>query len=242
MKNLYKLTLILAAGLLLFGCKRYKKLIKEEVILKDKNSITGTIMNSDSVTLSLKRFDKSSVNIPWNDIDTIIGKRFKTLWVGFNTGYYNTPYFSVFRNQPINSNSLGFESKIGKAVRGKWLTYFAWTYIPAKPYIVNKWGFGLQQYIIKGTYLSDQSLFWGMEYHLMNAKFNNGVQMCIETFNGYERKLTDQLRIHGKLQVQYNLANKNNSFGVNITVGVHFMKRNFKKHYTTLNKERRLPK
>ena len=74
----------------------------------------------------------------------------------------------------------------------------------------------------------------------MNAKYNNGAQVTLEPFTGFEKKLNEHLRIHFKFGVQLNIANKNNQSGFNTTIGIHFMKRNFKKYYDVLNDERRI--
>jgi hypothetical protein len=235
-------TLILAASLLLFSCNYHKKLIKEEVILKNKNSVTGTIVSCDSNNVNIQKMDESHVNVAWTDIDTIVGKRYKTLFLGFNTGFYNVPYFSVFRNEAINAKSLGFQFKIGKAVRGRQMNYFTFTTIPAQPYHINKFGLGFQRYFKKGSYAGANGFFWGLEYNLMNAKYNNGVQMALDPYWGYDKKLKEQLRLNFKMGFQINLANKNNAIGINITAGIHFLKRNFKKYYTELNQYHHLPK
>ena len=138
--------------------------------------------------------------------------------------------------------SLGFQFKIGRAVRGRFMNYFTYAFVPAKPFHINKFGVGFQRYIKKATYLNSKGFFWGLEYNLMNAKYNNGVQMTLDPFGGYDRKINDQMRIHCRLALQFNLANKNNNVGVNLTVGIHFLKRNFKAYYTTLNQKHRLPK
>ncbi len=242
MKYAQSITLIFAASLLLFACNYHKKLIKEEVVLKNKNSVTGTIVSCDSNEVKLQKMDESQQTITWADIDTIVGKRFKTLFLGFNTGFYNVPYFSVFRNEAINAKGLGLQFKIGKAVRGKHLNYFTFAALPAKPYTVNKFGFGFMRYIGKASYVGNEGFLWGMEYNLMNAKYNNGVQMAIDPYWGYDKKFKDQLRVHFKMGFQVNVFSKNNNLGVNLSLGIHFMKRNFKKYYTDLNQYHRLPK
>jgi hypothetical protein len=242
MSHFHRSILVFTASLLLFACNGPKKIIKDEVILKNGDSFTGTILSMDSSKVKLMKMDESKVQIDWNEIDTIVGKRFKTFWFGCNTGFYNTPYFSVFRNEAINAGSMGFQFKFGKAVRGKRMSYFTWTTLPAKPYHINKFGVGFQRYIKKASYVGPNGFFWGLEYNLMNAKYNNGVQMTLDPFGAYDRKLNDQLRAHFRMGLQINLANKNNKLGVNFTVGIHYLKRNFKTYYTDLNQNHRIPK
>lgn len=237
-----RITIVTTLSLLLIGCSNHKKLIVDEVILKNQNSVTGTIKAVDSSGIKILKMDESQLNISWTEIDTVVGKRYKTFWAGFNTGYYNVPYFSTFRNEAMAGKTLGFQFKAGKAVKGKYMYYFTLTTIPAKPYGINKFGLGFQRYIKKATYINNKGFFWGMEYNLMNAKRNNGVQMTLDPFGGYDYKLNDQLRLHGKLALQFNLANKNNASGASLTVGITFLKRNFKQYYTILNQQHRLPK
>lgn len=222
------------------SCMNYKKLLTDEVVLKDGNSQTGTILQSDSTNLKLKKIDESISIIPWTNIDTVQGKKLKTFFAGMNVGYYNTPYFSVFRNESFSGQAFGMQYKIGFAFRGNKLAYTHLTFSPAKPYAITKFGFGYQKYIGSTTYLKKNSFFWGSELNFMNVKYNNGAQTTLEPFTGCERKLNETIRIHFKFGLQFNIANKNTQTGVNATIGIHFMKKNFKKQYEFLNKEHRL--
>jgi hypothetical protein len=229
-------------SILFVGCIGNRKLINDEIVFNDGNSQTGTILQSDSSSIKVKKMDESVVSFPWSNIDTIQGKRLKTLWLGVNSGYYKAPYFSVFRNEKMVAENFGMQFKLGLALRGDKLFYFNLTTIPARPYAVTKIGLGFQRYIGKTTYIGKNSYFWGAELNLMNAKYNNSSQATLEPFTGYERKLQEHIRVHFKLGLQFNMANKNNQAGVNATIGFHFMRRNFKRYYQTLNKEHRLPR
>ncbi len=222
------------------GCINYKKLLTDEVVLKDGNSQTGTILQCDSTNLKIEKIDESISIIPWTTIDTVQGKKLKTVFVGMNLGYYNTPYFSVFRNEPFVGQALGMQFKVGLALRGNKLFYTHLTYSPAKPYSISKFGFGYQKYIGKNTYLKKNSFFWGSEFNFMSVKYNNGTQTTLEPYSGFERKINERIRLHFKFGLQFNIANKNNQTGVNFTIGVHFLKKDFKKQYETLNKEHKM--
>jgi hypothetical protein len=219
----------------------YRRLLTDEVVLKDDNSITGTIQKCDEKNIRLKKIDESIVNIPWSDVDTVQGKKLKSIFFGFNTGIYKTPYFSIFQNESKTPVSGGFQLKTGFAYRSNKLTYLHLTIIPAQPYHVTKFGLGYQCYLGKTTYLRKNSFFVGAESSFIGAQYNNGPQYAFEPYTGFERKLTEKLRIHAKLGLQFNLSNKNNQTGVNFTVGIHFLHRNFKRYYETLNSEHRLP-
>lgn len=241
MKNYFKISICTFLCVTAFtSCINYRNLITDEIVLNDGNSQTGTIIKSDSTNLKIKKIDESISIIPWSTIDTIQGKKLKTFWVGANFGYYNTPYFSVFRNESMVGKQLGSQYKIGLATRGIRLYYLNLSHSPAKPYAVTKFGVGYQRYVVNTTYLKKNSFFWGSELNLMNAKYNNGSQATLEPFTGFERKYNERLRLHFKFGLQFNLANKNNQTGFNMTVGVHFLKKDFKKYYETLNKEHRI--
>ena len=225
---------------ILSGCVNYRKTLTDEVILNDQNSHTGTIIQSDSVSIKLKKIDESTLIIPWNTIDTVVGKKLKTVFVGANIGYYNSPYFSVLRNENMSGNSVGFQYKVGYALRGNNLFYFSLLFLPATPYAITKTGLGYQRYLGSTTYLKKRAFFVGGEINLMNVKNNNGVQTTLEPFTGYELKLAAHVRVHCKLGLQINLANKNNSTGINFSLGFHFMRKNFKKRYTFLNTQHRI--
>ncbi|MCW3077722.1 MAG: hypothetical protein JWO32_2331 [Bacteroidetes bacterium] len=237
----HKTILLLFLIALMSNCVNNRKLLTDEVFLKDGNSYTGTIIKCDSTKIKLKQLDESTLIIPWLKVDSIGGKKLKTFWFGANFGYYKSPYFSVFRNEALTAETAGFQLKAGTARRGNKLYYFHITSIPAKPYHVTKYGLGFQKYLRGTTYLTLNSFFAGSEINFMNAKFNNGPQITLEPYAGFERKISEQLRLHVKLELQFNIANKNNKSGVSLTVGAHFLKRNFKKYYNTLNRERRIP-
>ncbi len=241
MKNYFKYFICLLFSASVFtSCTNYRKLLTDEIVFKDGNSQTGTIQKCDSANLRLEKIDESISIIPWTTIDTIRGKKLKTLFLGLNFGYYNSPYFSVFRNEPFVGKQYGMQYKIGMAFRGDKLVYTHLSYSPAKPYAITKFGFGYQRYIGNSNYLKKNSFFWGTELNFMNVKYNNGAQATLEPFTGFEKKCTEQIRFHFKFGLQLNIANKNKQSGVNFTIGVHFMKKNFKKQYDYLNKEHRL--
>lgn len=238
--SLKHLFVLISTSALLTGCLNYRRMITDEVVLKDQNSLTGTITESDSSKLKLRKIDESISVIKWDDIDTIVGKKFKTVFVGANIGYYNVPYFSVFRNEARNAYGAGYQYKIGYALRGNNLYYFSLLFVPATPYSVTKTGLGYQRYLGHTTYLKKTAFFVGGEFNLMNVKQNNGAQVTLEPFTGYEYKLAAHVRVHVKFAIQINLANKNNASGTNLTIGFHFMRKNFKKRYTYLNTQHRI--
>lgn len=241
MKNIIRCFIFLVFfAVTLSSCNNYRRLLTDEVVLKDGNSQTGTIILCDSANLKIKKIDESISVIPWSTIDTVQGKKLKTVFAGINMGYYNTPYFSVFRNEPFTGRAFGMQYKLGITYRGNKLLYIHLTYSPAQPYSITKFGMGYQKYIGASTYLKKNSYFWGSEFNLMGVKYNNGTQTTLEPFTGYERKLNENIRVHLKFGLQFNLANKNEQTGVNFTLGVHFLKKNFKKQYEILNKEHRI--
>ena len=218
----------------------YRRLLTDEIVLKDGNSLTGTIQKCDSSNIKIKRIDESIINIPWSDIDTVQGKKLLSFFYGANFGVYKTPYFSVFRNEAFTPVSGGFQLKGGFAYRANKLTYLHLTIIPAQPYAVTKFGLGYQCYLAKTGYLKKNAFFVGAETNIMGVKQNNGPQLAFEPFTGFEKKLGEKVRIHAKLGIQFNFSNKNNQRGVNFTIGVNFLNRNCKRYYTALNKDRKL--
>lgn len=236
-----RLNLIFFTFLVLFfvSCNNYKRLINDEVVFNDGDSQTGTILKSDSVNIRLKKIDESVITIPWSIIDTVQGKKFRTLWLGFNAGIYNTPYFSVFRNESFSNSAGAVQFKIGMAYRGIKMYYLNYSYTPTTPYPVNKIGVGFQRYVF-GNYLYKRSSFFvGVEANGMSIRYNNGLQFTYEPFTGFEVRVSNRIKIHAKFSLQFNVFNKNNQTGAGLSIGAHFIKRNFKKHYDRLNTEKR---
>ncbi|MFM9943632.1 MAG: hypothetical protein ACKVQB_00220 [Bacteroidia bacterium] len=221
---------------------KYKRFITDEIVLKDGSSQTGTILHSDTLNLQIKKIDESVGIIPWENVESVKGKKYRTFWLGGNLGYYHTPYFSVFRNEAMEAKHFGKQLKVGLAVRGNKLYYFNLFNSPANPYEVKKVGFGYQRYLAKTTYLGPTSVFAGYEVNFMNVTFNNGSQLTFEPFAGFEKKFKEQIRFHFKLGFQFNMGNKNNEMGFNMTIGTTLLRRNFKKHYDILNREHRFSK
>lgn len=237
-----KIFLYLTVVLLSFsGCINFKKNITDEIVLKDGNSHTGTILKCDSAKIKLQKIDESVLFISWTDVNAVQGKKFKSLWISADLGYFKSPYFSVFKNEAKTAESLGFQFKGGMALRSKKLFYFQIIALPSKPYSVNKLGLGYQKYLSAGSYLSKNAFFAGSEINLMYATRNNGPQLTLEPFAGIEKKINEQIRIHFKVGLQFNIANKNNKAGINATIGVLYLKRNFKNYYDILNSEHKLP-
>lgn len=222
------------------SCINQRHLITDELVFKDGNSQTGTIMYSDTVSLKLKKMDESQSFYYWKDIDTVKGKKLRTFWGGINSGYYYVPYYSAFRNEKINASALGMQLKMGMAYRGVRMFYTHLTIIPAQPYTITKAGLGYQRYLKENALLKRYALLVGTEVNFMNAKFNNGFQTTIEPYAGYEFKLSGTIRAHVKTGLQFNFANKNNNVGANVSIGVHFLRHNFYKHYKELNRTNRL--
>jgi hypothetical protein len=241
MKHFFKYSIgTLLSVFLLSGCINYRKNLNDEVVLKDGNTQTGTIITCDSSRIKLRHVDESISILSWDAIDSVRGKKFKSLFVGANIGYYNIPYFSVFRNQAIDAKQFGFQGKLGIALRGNRLAYLSLLHSPAKPYAVTKVGAGYQRYLGKGSYLGDKGYFVGGEFNLMAVKYNNGPQMTLDPFIGFEKQGNEHIRLHFKLGLQANLSNKNNNTGINASIGIHFINKDFKTYYNTINKEHRI--
>lgn len=236
------LLVIFSLTLVIVACNNYRKLRTDEIVFKDGSSQIGTIIKCDTAKLELKKMDESLSIIDWSNVDSVRGKKLKSIFIGANFGYHNIPYFSVFKNEKMEAKSFGMQYKIGIAYRGNKLVYFHLSYAPAKPYSVRKIGFGFQKYLFSSNYLNKQSYFTGIEINLLKAKYNNGPQTTLEPFIGFEKKINEHFRINIKLALQVNIANKNSDTGVNITFGLQAIKRNFNKYYTYLNSCHQLPK
>lgn len=237
-KSCFVLSVVLS--LIFISCNNYKRLITDEVVLKDGNTQTGTLLKSDSVSVRIKKIDESLLTIPWNTIDSVRGKKFKTFWFGTNIGIYNTPYFSIFRNESYSNTAGGIQFKIGMAYRERKMYYFHYTFIPTAPYPVNKFGVGFHRYVF-GNYLQKRNNFFvGVEVNGMGIRYNNGLQFSYEPFTGFELRLSQHFRMHVKFALQFNVFNKNNQTGASLSIGTHIIKRNFKRYYNVLNQEHRL--
>ncbi len=224
----------------LSGCSKYRRLLNDEIVFKDGNTQTGTLISCDSLDVKLKKNDESLLIIPWDKIDSVRGKKYKTFWAGFNYGYYSTPYYSVFKNEAITARQFSTQLKLGMAVHGHKLYYANIFNSPAEPYYIKKIGFGYQYYPNRNHYLNPKSFFIGQEINFMNVERNNGSQLTLDPFVGWERKWKEQIRFQLKIGLQLNLFNRNNNTGFNVSLGTTILKKNFQKKYAHINKEHEL--
>jgi hypothetical protein len=210
--------------------------VREEVVLRNGNTQTGKILHCDSLALTIKGADKSTSVLPWAEIDSVRGLRLRTWWVGANVGFSHTPYFSVFRNEGMAANGLVAQAKVGWARHGRNLQYVHFSVFPNPTERLSKFGYGVQRYLWQG-YLQQNGIFFGSEFNLLNAKLNNGSQISIEPFAGYDRQIKEQWRLQIKMGIQVNPLNRNNGTGFCTSVGFNYQLRNLHKRYRQLNQQ-----
>jgi hypothetical protein len=214
------------------GCVPQRRL-RDAVVLGDGSARTGRIERADSSDIALRQADKSLALLPWPEIDSVHGLRLATMYLGLNTGFAHTPYFSVFRNEGFQPNGLLVQGKVGWARRDRVMRYLHYTWLPAQPYRLNKVGYGFQRYVWQG-YTRPQGVFLGGEFNLLKAEYNNGRQIVLEPFVGYERQFDAQCRFHARIGTQLNPVNKNGRLGFTASVGVHLLLRDLQKPYRSL--------
>jgi hypothetical protein len=225
---------VLCLTLLLASCASMRRRVREEVLLSDGSSRTGRIERADSGGIALRQADKSLALLPWAEIDSVRGLRLATMYVGLNAGFAYTPYFSVFRNEGYQPSSLLVQGKVGWARRDRVMRYLHYSWLPAaQPYRLNKIGYGFQRYVWQG-YTRPQGVFLGGEFNLLKAEYNNGRQIILEPFVGYERQFDAQCRFHARIGTQLNPVNKNGRLGFTASVGVHFLLRDLQRPYRDL--------
>ena len=233
----FKIHILLAIAFLAFGCRVYKP--NEKVFLKDKVVLKGNIVKVDSVQMRVELSPKESRTFPWEQVDSIQGIRFRSLFIGYQLGYSHIPYFSMFKNESMQNRNIGFQLKMGRTVNGNSLRYLHFSQTPGNPFQVRKWGWGFQRYLL-GSYLGPKSIFAGAEIGLMKPQYNNGNQVYMEPFIGWDYQWNQHLRAFAKCTTQWNVLNRNPKLGWGVQAGLVIIVRDFKKHYRVLNDQHRL--
>ncbi len=231
---------LIAVALLLWACHGPKKWLNDKVILQDGSSITGTVTKSDSLQLKITKMDESEQVVQWAQIDSVAPLAFRTRISSISLGLYNTPYYSVFRNENFAPSNLGLQFRTGMATFGKKYNYFHFTLIPSQPFRITKLGYGIERYK-RGTYMDKKNLFLGFETNLIFIRYNNAPQFAFEPFVGKQWKYKDQWRIHGKIALQLNVGSRNSNAGIYFGVGMNYLKQDFKKKYQDLNQTHSYP-
>jgi hypothetical protein len=232
------LTLLLLAST---GCRGYRKLLQDEVLLQNGSSHTGTIEHADSASVTIKKPDLSHQRISWDEIDTISSLSYKTTVFSFYLGIHSTPYYSVFQNENYTPAGLGAHWRIGTAKFGKSYRYVTLGRIAGKPYGITKLGVGIQRYLFS-KYIDPYAFYIGCESNLMFVRNNNVPQVTLEPFLGGDFQLQQQLRLSVRLGFQKNILGMNPALGVNFSAGIHFLFRDFDAHYSYLNERHCLPR
>jgi hypothetical protein len=240
MKKMYfpiTVILIWVIVTLLAACHPYKRSIREEVLLKDGNSVTGRITASDSTHLTIKKPDASTAVIPWETISDVQGLRLFSPAISVNGGVFHTPYFSVFKNENYYPTSAGEALRVGFVKYGNRFRYFHLAFIPASPYNVTKTGWGFQRYFV-GTYLDNWNFYAGTEFNLLHVRYNNTPQFCIEPLMGIEKKLNAHFRLNAKTGMVFCPFSKNDRPGFHLSVGLNYIPVDFQKRYRRLTQTR----
>jgi hypothetical protein len=237
MKKRFSIILFIAIIMLVSSCASRK--LVDKVVLKNASTLTGKITQADSAKVILERQDRSVQHIPWQEIDSVSGIRYKTFFSELALGYAKTPYFSVFRNESFNPAAFSITGKIGIAQNRKNVKYLKYSFLPAKPYNLRKIGIGFQRYA-KGTYFSKNSFFWGNDFSLILIPYNNAPQLTFEPFCGYSRYLTPKIRVNAQWNLQLNPFGKNASVGTGLNFSILYHFKDINARYSTLNQLHKL--
>ena len=233
----FKCYFVLAFAFFAIGCRVHRP--EERIFLKDKVVIKGNIVKVDSLQMMVELSPKESRTFLWEQVDSIQGIRFPSLFIGYQLGYAHVPYFSMFRNESIQNRNIGFQLKLGRAVNGNSLRYLHFSQTPGNPFQVRKWGWGFQRYML-GSYLGPKSIFAGADIGLMKPQYNNGNQLYLEPFIGWDYQWNRHLRAFAKCTTQWNVLNRNPKLGWGVQAGLVIVFRDFNKHYQVLNQQHRL--
>ena len=226
--------LCLILPLFLVQCKSKRPL--EKVVLKDKTEWSGKVVEVDSVQLSFQVSKSEKKVFQWRDIDQVKNIAQRTWLIGYQLGYGNAPYYSMFRGEAMESSGVGFQLKLGKTKNGNSLRYFHFAQQAGTPFAVRKWGWGFQRYLV-GNEHSKKGVFAGMEMGLMIPQFNNGNQFYTEPFAGYDWQWSKRLRTFAKVGMQWNVLNQNPKVGASFQVGLYFLLQDWDRHYQLLNSQ-----
>jgi hypothetical protein len=238
----YKYLFFSLLCLLLAGCGRpFRRLINDEVFLRDGSSVTGTISSADSASVTLQKSDLSRQVIGWQQIDSIGSASHRTMMLGGALGLFSTPYYSAFQGEAYQPTGVGLVLRAGTVSFGKTYKYVNLSFLSGRPYGVTKLGVGIQRHL-KLRYVDAWSPFLGLEANLMFVKNNNSPSFTLDPFLGGDLRLSPQVRLMGRLGFQLNPASAANPLGANLSAGVTYQWRNFSAHNSHLLRHHQLPR
>ena len=232
--------LVIAFVWSLQSCRTEKRILTDEVHLRDGSTVVGKITKSDSTKIEIARLDHSTQILNWNLIDSVRPHNYFTPMSSMYAGLFNTPYYSVFLNEKNQPTNLGLQGRTGWAINGKRYTYLHLTLIPSQPLGIRKLGFG-KEFYKRGTYMSQKCLMLGYETNLIFIKNNNAPQFSFEPAFGKHWHWKNQYNIYAKIALQINIASRNQNAGISFGVGINYLHKDFKTHYQTLNETHKLP-
>ncbi|MBI3236031.1 MAG: hypothetical protein HYZ42_18685 [Bacteroidetes bacterium] len=212
-----------------------QKTSRDLLVLKDGNTQAGKVIESDSVSLVLLKYDLSKQKYLWSDIDSVKCLSYKTHFFSGAFGFSHVNYWSTFMYKYLNDNSSVFDFRYGRLKWGQWSRYVELTLIPAKPFGVQRLGGGFSYYYPR-DYTKKTNIYGGGSAHWTSVDNNAGF-ISFGVHIGAEYLNKNNQRFFAEIDLQRAIFNVNRNTSFSFLVGIRSGKE-FAQFYKKLNQTR----
>ncbi|MDZ4758561.1 MAG: hypothetical protein SGJ10_10575 [Bacteroidota bacterium] len=209
-----------------------QKTSRDLLVLRDGNTQAGKVITSDSLTLTLRKYDHSTQKYLWADIDSVKGLALKTFFFSGALGLSHANYWSTLLYKNQQSTSAAFNYKLGILKWGHWSRYAELILMPSKPFKIQRLGIG-GSYYIPYDYTRKTNYYGGADINLTIVSYNKNYISTGLHF-GTEYLYKNRYRLFAELDLQRAIFNMNKNTSFCFMVGIRSGKE-FAKYYRNLN-------
>lgn len=239
MKKIYRFKLFLVYISIMFPALVFsQKLSRDLLILKNGDTQAGRVLSSDSVNLTLKKYDHSIQKFPWAEIDSVRGLTCKTFFISGGLGISHIDQWSTLLYKNVNSTSQSFNYRFGTLKWGHWSRYAELVFIGASPFKTQRLGVG-GSYYIPFDYSRKINYYAGADANL-TVVANNSNYLSLGLHFGSEYLNKNKHRLFAEMDFQRAIFNINQNYSFCFMAGIRSGKE-FGKYYKKLNSTHKLP-
>ncbi len=233
----FKLTLsflVIIMPVLVFSQKTSRDLL----VLKNGNTQAGKVIQSDSFSLLLKKYDHSMQKYNWSEIDSVRGLSYKTVYFSAGLGLSQVNFWSTLLYKNVKTTSAAFNYRIGTLKWRHWSRYAELVFLSTSPFKIQRLGVGGSYYIPFG-YTYKLNFYGGI-----NANFtfveNNRNYFSTGLHLGTEYLHKNRYRLFAEMDFQRAIFNINQNTSFCLLAGFRTGKE-FGLYYKKLNTTHKLP-
>ncbi len=215
-----------------------QKLSRDLLVLKNGNTQSGKVIYSDSINITLKKFDHSTQKYLWTDIDSVKGLTYKTNFFSASLGISHIDYWSTLLYKNEQRTSAAFNYRYGTLKWGHWSRYAELIFLSTNPSKIQRLGIG-GSYYIPFDYTRKLNYYTGADINFTIVA-NNRNYISTGLHFGTEYLHKNRYRLFAELDLQRAIFNINQNTSFCFMIGIRSGKE-FGKYYHKLNSTHTLP-